>query len=157
MKSGEYDGSGRRLFRNPPSGNSKPMGTSLLGHPVIPLNMVKWIGIRSKHILETKRIECTYSKVLRIKVTHTMIPRLITSWSKIHFCYRTRSRWWMLLLLTKWRRWRKKKMGPPRPCSSRSGSRYSMSRTCGPRDIISLVIPKVGDNMYIIGFNSTIW
>jgi hypothetical protein len=23
------------------------------------------------------------------------------------------------------------RMGPPRPCSSRSGSRYSMSRTCG--------------------------
>jgi hypothetical protein len=39
------------------------------------------------------------------------------------------------------------KMGPPGPCSSRSGSRYSMSRTCGPRDIISLVIPKLGDNM----------
>jgi hypothetical protein len=38
------------------------------------------------------------------------------------------------------------KMGPPRLCSSRSRSRYSMSRTCGPRDIISLVIPKLGDN-----------
>jgi hypothetical protein len=36
------------------------------------------------------------------------------------------------------------KMGPPGPCSSRSDSRYSMSRTCGPRDIISLVIPKLG-------------
>jgi hypothetical protein len=40
----------------------------------------------------------------------------------------------------------KKRMGPPRPCSSRSGSRYCMSRTCGPRDIISLVIPRLGDN-----------
>jgi hypothetical protein len=39
---------------------------------------------------------------------------------------------------------KKEKMGPPGPCSSRSGSRYSMSRTCGPRDIISLVIPKLG-------------
>jgi hypothetical protein len=38
------------------------------------------------------------------------------------------------------------KMGPPGPCSSRSGSWYSMSRTCGPQDIISLVIPKLGDN-----------
>jgi hypothetical protein len=38
------------------------------------------------------------------------------------------------------------KMGPPGPCSSRSGSRYSISRTCGPRDIISLVIPKLEDN-----------
>jgi hypothetical protein len=27
---------------------------------------------------------------------------------------------------------KKKRMGPPGPCSSRSGSRYSMSRTCGP-------------------------
>ena len=40
------------------------LGTSLLGNPVIPPYMVKWIGIRSKHPLETKRIECTYSKVL---------------------------------------------------------------------------------------------
>jgi hypothetical protein len=39
---------------------------------------------------------------------------------------------------------KEEKMGPPGPCSSRSGSRYSMSRTCGPRDIISLVIPKLG-------------
>jgi hypothetical protein len=38
------------------------------------------------------------------------------------------------------------KMGPPGPCSSRSGSQYSMSRTYGTRDIISLVIPKLGDN-----------
>jgi hypothetical protein len=27
-----------------------------------------------------------------------------------------------------------------------SGSRHSMSRTCGPRDIIPLVIPRIGDN-----------
>jgi hypothetical protein len=37
-------------------------------------------------------------------------------------------------------------MSPPRPGSSQYGSRYSMSRTCGPRDIISLVIPRLGDN-----------
>jgi hypothetical protein len=41
---------------------------------------------------------------------------------------------------------KKKRMGPPGPCSSQSGSRYSMSRICGPRDIISLVIPRLGDN-----------
>jgi hypothetical protein len=41
-------------------------------------------------------------------------------------------------------------MGPTGPCSSRSGSWYSMSRTCGARDIISLVIPKVGDNKYYV-------
>jgi hypothetical protein len=38
-------------------------------------------------------------------------------------------------------------MGPPGPGSSQYGSRYSMSRTCGPRDIISLVIPRLGDNI----------
>jgi hypothetical protein len=29
------------------------------------------------------------------------------------------------------------KVGPPGPCSVQSCSRYSMSRTCGPRDMIS--------------------
>jgi hypothetical protein len=41
-------------------------------------------------------------------------------------------------------------MGPPGPGSSQYGSRYSMSRTCGPRDIISLVIPRIGDNRLFI-------
>jgi hypothetical protein len=41
-------------------------------------------------------------------------------------------------------------MGPPGPVSSQYGSRYSMSRTCGTRDIISLVIPRLGDNSYNI-------
>jgi hypothetical protein len=41
---------------------------------------------------------------------------------------------------------KKKRMSPPGPSSSRSGSRYSMSRTYGPQDIISLVIPRLGDN-----------
>ena len=41
---------------------------------------------------------------------------------------------------------KEEKMGPPGPFSSRSGSRYSMSVSRGPRDIIYLVIPKVGDN-----------
>jgi hypothetical protein len=55
-----------------------------------PPNMVKWISIRSNNFLETKGIKCRYSKVLRIRVTHTMIPGLITSWRKIHLCYRTK-------------------------------------------------------------------
>jgi hypothetical protein len=46
---------------------------------------------------------------------------------------------------------KKKRMSSPGPCSSRSGSRYSMSRTCGPQDIISLVIPRLGDNRTIQG------
>ena len=33
--------------------------------------MDKWKGIRSKHTLEVKRIKCTYSNVLRIRVTQT--------------------------------------------------------------------------------------
>jgi hypothetical protein len=37
-------------------------------------------------------------------------------------------------------------MGAPGPSLSQYGSRYSMSRTCGHRDIISLVIPRIGDN-----------
>jgi hypothetical protein len=41
-------------------------------------------------------------------------------------------------------------MGPPGPGSSKYGSRYSMSRTCGPRDIISLFIPRLGDNSDLI-------
>jgi hypothetical protein len=44
---------------------------------------------------------------------------------------------------------KKKRMGPLGPCSSRSGSRYSMSKTYGPRDIISLVIPRLGDNIWL--------
>jgi hypothetical protein len=30
-----------------------------------------------------------------------------------------------------------KKVGHPGPCSGQSFSQYSMSRTCGPRDMIS--------------------
>jgi hypothetical protein len=37
-------------------------------------------------------------------------------------------------------------MGPPGPGSNQYGSQYSMSRTCGPRDITSLFIPRIGDN-----------
>jgi hypothetical protein len=40
--------------------------------------------------VRNKGIKCTYSKVLRIRVTHTMILELITSWSKNHLRYRTK-------------------------------------------------------------------
>jgi hypothetical protein len=43
----------------------------------------------------------------------------------------------------------KKHMVPPGPSSSQYGSRYSMSMTYGPRDIISLVIPRIGDNIWL--------
>jgi hypothetical protein len=37
------------------------------------------------------------------------------------------------------------KMAPPGPSSSHMAL-GTMSRTCGPQDIISLVIPRLGDN-----------
>jgi hypothetical protein len=85
-----YDGNRRWSFINPPSGNSKSMDTSLLGHPVIPPRH----GQVDKHNIQApvrnKGIKCTYSKVLRIIVTHTMIPRIIASWSKNHLSCRTK-------------------------------------------------------------------
>jgi hypothetical protein len=36
MERGKYGGSEQCILINPPSGNSKPMGTSLLGDPLIP-------------------------------------------------------------------------------------------------------------------------
>jgi hypothetical protein len=52
--------------------------------------MVKWESVRSKQLLEIKGIKCIYSMVLMIKVTHTMIPELITSWSKNLLRHRTK-------------------------------------------------------------------
>jgi hypothetical protein len=52
--------------------------------------MVKWESVRSKKSLEIKGIRCIYSRLLMIKVTHTMIPGLITSWSKNHLRHRTK-------------------------------------------------------------------
>jgi hypothetical protein len=70
VKNGMYGGNERWLFRNPPSGNSKPMDTSLLGHPVISPRH----GQVDKHKIQApvrkKGIKCTYSKVLRIRVTY---------------------------------------------------------------------------------------
>ena len=42
--------------------------------------------------VRNKGIKCTYSKVLRFRVTHTMILELITSWSKNHLRCRTKSK-----------------------------------------------------------------
>ena len=54
--------------------------------------------------MKKKIIKCTYSNVLRIRVTHAMILRLITSWSKTHYYFRIRPMGWMLLLLIDKRR-----------------------------------------------------
>jgi hypothetical protein len=52
--------------------------------------MVKWASVRSKQLLEIKGIICIHSMVLMIKVTHTMIPELITSWSKNPLRHKTK-------------------------------------------------------------------
>jgi hypothetical protein len=94
--------------------------------------MVKWIDIRSKHPLETKRIECTYSKVFEDQSdtyhdtqTHYLMeqdPLLLQDQAEVMDA----------AVADKVEALKSEKMGPPGPCSSRSGSRYSMSRTCGP-------------------------
>ena len=102
------------------------------------------------NVMKQKRVQCTYSNASKIRVTHTMIPGLITSWSKTHCYFRTTLVGWMLLLLIDGMHWRKD--GPSGAKLKPSGSRYSMSRTCGlgPRDIISLVIPRIGDYTAIV-------
>ena len=65
------------------------------------------------------------------KVTHTMIPGPITSWSKSLLRYNTKSMAMDVVVVDKMNLMKEEKDGPP------SCSRYSMSRTCGPRDMIS--------------------
>jgi hypothetical protein len=50
-----------------PGGKPKPMGTGLLGHPVNPPIMVKWVNVRSKQSSEIKGVRCIYPKVIMIK------------------------------------------------------------------------------------------
>jgi hypothetical protein len=52
------------------------------------------------------------------------------------------------VIVVKTKTMEEEKVGPPGPCSSQSCSRYSMSRTCGPRDMISYLSLKSGDNKY---------
>ena len=73
-----------------------------------------------------------------------MILGLITSWRKTHCYFRSRLMGWILLLMID--RMHSRKYGPSGAKLNSYGSRYSMSRTCGPRDIISFVIPRIGDN-----------
>jgi hypothetical protein len=75
-------------FHKPTQWQLTPRGTNLLGHSVIPprYGQVKRHKVQA-YVMKQKRIKCTYSNVLRIRVTHTMIPGLITSWSKTHYCF----------------------------------------------------------------------
>jgi hypothetical protein len=68
----------------PPSGKLKPKVTGLLGHPVNPPIHDQVGKCKIQAFVRNKGIKSTYSRVLMIKVTHTMIPGLITSWSKNH-------------------------------------------------------------------------
>jgi hypothetical protein len=46
-----------------------------------------------------EEFNATYSSASKIRVTHTMIPRLITSWSKTYCYFRAELVGWILLLL----------------------------------------------------------
>jgi hypothetical protein len=127
----------------PPSGKPKPMGTCLLGHPVISPRNGQVDKYKIQAPVRNKRTRFTYSKVLRNQSdtyhdtrTHYLMeqqPSLIQDQVEV-----------MDAAAADKVEALKGRKGPPGPCSSRSGSRYSMSRTCGPRDIISLVIPISG-------------
>ena len=88
-------------FHKPTQWQLAPKGTNLLGHFVTPprYGQVKRHNVQA-NVMKQKRIKCTYSNALRIRVTHTMILRLITSWRKTHCYFRTKPMGWMLLLLT---------------------------------------------------------
>jgi hypothetical protein len=76
--------------------------------------MFKWASVRSKQLLEIKGIRCIHSMVLMIKVTHTMIPRLITSWSKNHLCNRTKPMVMDVVATDKAKMLKERKGGPSR-------------------------------------------
>jgi hypothetical protein len=78
-------------FHRPTQWQLIPKGTNLLGHFVIPTRYGQVKGHNfQENVMKQKRIQRTYSNALKIKVTHTMIPRLITSWSKTHCYFRIR-------------------------------------------------------------------
>jgi hypothetical protein len=54
-----------------------------------------------------------------------------------------------IVVVDKWTTFEEKR-GPFRAMLKLSNSQYSMSRTCGPQDVISLVIPRVGDNNILL-------
>jgi hypothetical protein len=62
-------------FHKPTQWKLPPEGTNLLGNYVIlaRYGQVKRDKVQA-HIMKQNRIKCTYSNVLRIRVTHTMIP-----------------------------------------------------------------------------------
>jgi hypothetical protein len=63
-------------FHRPTQWQLIPKGTNLLGHSVIPprYGQVEEHNFQA-NVMKQKRIQCTYSNVLRIRVTHTIIPQ----------------------------------------------------------------------------------
>jgi hypothetical protein len=76
--------------------------------------MVKWVNVRSKQLSEIKGVRCIYLKVIMIKVTHTMIPGPITSWSKSLLRCKSKLKVMDVATVDKTRLMKEKKDGPSR-------------------------------------------
>ena len=108
--------------------------------------MVKWVSVGSKQCQKCKEPEAVVScQICKEPWYLDQLPHGARVFSDTS----PSQRWWMLLLLTGQVWWRRRKMGPPWPCSGQSCSRYSMSRTCGPRDMISLLSLRIEDNTHL--------
>jgi hypothetical protein len=55
--------------------------------------------ISKKTSCNEEGLNTKYSSASKIKVIHTMIPRLITFWRKTHHYFRTRLVGWILLMV----------------------------------------------------------
>ena len=146
MKKWFHVGSGRWIFRIPPSGKPKPKDTCLLGHPVNPPRHGQVGKCKIQEFVRNKRKQMhifkgfyDQSDTYHDTQTHYLMeqePSLLQDQAEVMDA----------TTADKVEALKNERMGPPGPCSSRSGSRYSMSKTYGPRDIISLVIPRLEDN-----------
>jgi hypothetical protein len=97
-------------------------------------------------MLEVKRIKCTYSNVFENLSDTYHDTQTHYLMEQDPFLLKDQADGMDAVAVDTVEALKKKRMGPAGLCSSRSGSWYSMFRICGPRDIISLVIPRLGDN-----------
>jgi hypothetical protein len=129
---------------NPLSGNAKPMGTILLGHPIIYPRYGQVDRHKIQALVRNKNNQMNIFKGFEDQSdtyhdtqTHYLMekdPLLLQDQAEVMD----------VGFVDKVGALKEENMGPPEPCSSRYGSRYSMSRTCGPRDTVYLVILKLG-------------
>jgi hypothetical protein len=98
--------------------------------------MVKWANVRSKQLLEIKGIRCIHLKVLMIKCDtyHDTWTNYLMKQEPLLIQDQTNGD---VVVANKIKTMEEEKVGPQGPCSGQSYSQYSMSRTCGPRDMIS--------------------